>query len=189
MASEHRHAPDHRLLLRRHAGHCNSLSWLTPRPPRRTGCTSPWMPSPTQYSLSSAQMVTNPFQSLPKTYWVNSTPTPPPGRSYQKLKLLCKSLLLKEWEDAAPDPARYPYHHSLAPHAFMGLNKFTLGRLHQMRSGRSYLRVCPTWDSDVRTTCLSCDEAIETFEHAILRCPVLGVRTPRQDLQGKVTLP
>jgi len=128
------------------------------------------MPSPTQCSLSSAQMVTNPFQSLPKTYWVNSTPTPPPGRSYPQLKLLCKSLLPKEREDAAPDPARYPYHPSLAPHPFMGLDKFTRGRLHQMRSGRSYLCARPTWDSDVPTTCPSCDEALETFEHAILRC-------------------
>jgi len=98
-------------------------------------------------------------------------PEPPPGRSYPQLKLKCKNLLMEEWDKAAPDPARYPYQPSLKPHPFMGLDKFTAGRLHQMRSGKSYLRAHPSWDSEVPTTCPSCLSAPETFEHAILQCP------------------
>ena len=76
---------------------------------------------------------------------------------------------MAEWEEAAP---RYPYRPSLRPHPFMGLNKFTAGRLHQMRSGKSCLRAHPSLnDHDIPTTCPRCDEAPETFEHAILRCP------------------
>ena len=79
---------------------------------------------------------------------------------------------MKEWEQPAPDPARYLYRSSLKPHPFMGLKKFTAGRLHQMRSGRSYLRAHPSWsDIDTPTTCPSCGEAPEDFQHAILHCP------------------
>jgi len=110
-------------------------------------------------------------------------PNPPPGRSYPQLKLQCKSLLIKEWEEAAPDPARYPYCPSLRPHPFMGLNIFSPGRLHQMRSGKSYLHAYPSRSDDAPTTCPSCDEAPETFEHAILQCPAKGPSRARH-LQG-----
>ena len=110
-------------------------------------------------------------------------PAPPPGRSYPQLKLQCRSLLIKEWEEAAPDPARYPYRPSLWPHPFMGLNKFTAGRLHQMRSGKSYLRAHPSRSDDAPTTCPNCDEAPETSEHAILRCSAKGPARARH-LQG-----
>jgi len=52
----------------------------------------------------------------------------------------------------------------------MGLDKFTVGRLHQMRSGKSYLRAHHSSDSAAPTTCPSCLSALETFAHAILRC-------------------
>ena len=81
---------------------------------------------------------------------------------------------MKEWEEDAPDPARYPYRPSLKPHPFMCLDKFTAGRLHEMRSGKSYLGAHPSWDSEVPTTCPSCEEAPETFEHAILQCLARG---------------
>jgi len=68
---------------------------------------------------------------------IDHYPEPPPGRSYPQLKLQCKNLLMKEWEEAAPDLARYPYRPSLKPHPFMGLDKLSAGRLHQMRSGKS----------------------------------------------------
>jgi len=94
-----------------------------------------------------------------------SYPEAPLGRSYPQLKLQCQSLLMEEWNNAAPDPARYPYRPSLKPHPFIGLDRFSAGRLHQMRSGKS---AHPSWDSDVPTTCPSCLSAPETFEHAIL---------------------
>jgi len=77
---------------------------------------------------------------------------------------------MEEWDMAAPDPARYPYRPSLKPHPFMGLDMFSAGRLHQMRSGKSYLRAHPSWDDDAPTTCPSSLSAPETFEHAILQC-------------------
>jgi len=85
-------------------------------------------------------------------------PAPPPGRTYPQLKLLCRKLLMEEWELAAPDPARYAYRPSLKPHPFMGLTKVDAGRLHQMRSGKSDLRAHPSWDDDGPTTCPSCSE-------------------------------
>jgi len=55
---------------------------------------------------------------------------------------------MEAWEDAAPDSTRYAYRPSLKPHPFMGLSKFDAGRLHQMRSGKSYLCAHPSWDDD-----------------------------------------
>jgi len=95
-------------------------------------------------------------------------PEPPQGRSYPQLKLKCKNLLMEEWDTATPDPPRYPYRPSLSPHPFIGLDKFSAGRLHQMRSGKSYLRAHPSWDNDGPTTCPRCQSAPETFKHAIL---------------------
>jgi len=77
---------------------------------------------------------------------------------------------MKEWNEATPDPARYPYRPSLKPHPFMGLDKFSAGRLHQMRCGKSYLPAHPSLDNDAPTTCPSCQNAPKTFEHAILHC-------------------
>jgi len=77
---------------------------------------------------------------------------------------------MEEWEKAAPDPARYPYRPSLKPHPFMGLDKLSAGRLHQMRFGKSYLCAHPSWDSEAPTTCPSYFSAHETFAHAILHC-------------------
>jgi len=94
---------------------------------------------------------------------------------------------LEEWEKAAPDPARYAYRPSLKPHLFMGLSKFDAGHLHQMRSGKSYLRAHPSWNDAGPTTCPSCAEAPETFEHVILHC---AAKMPARDhhLQGVTAL-
>jgi len=100
-----------------------------------------------------------------------SYPALVPRRTYPQLKLLCRNLPMKQWEDAAPLPARYKYRPSLTPHPCMGLSKFDACRLHPMRSGKSYFRAPPSCDDTAPTTCPSCKEAPETFEHAILRFP------------------
>jgi len=70
-----------------------------------------------------------------------------------------------------PDSARYSYKPSLKPHPLKGLNKFDARRLHQARSGKSYLRAHLAWDHDLPLTCPRCHEAPETLHHAVLSYP------------------
>jgi hypothetical protein len=56
----------------------------------------------------------------------------------------------------------------------MKLDKFTAGRIHQMRSGKSHLSGQPSWfdrAANTPTLCPYCEEEDEDFPHAILRCP------------------
>ena len=108
-------------------------------------------------------------------------------RPYPHLKLVCRKLLMEEWDMAAPDPARYAYIPSLKPHPFMGLSKFDAGLLHQMRSGKSYLRAHPSWDNPAPTTCPTCMEAPETVEHTLLHCSA-KVPARHRHLQGLTEL-
>jgi len=77
---------------------------------------------------------------------------------------------MEEWESAALDPAQYTYRPSQKPHLFRGLSKFDAGRLHQMRSGKSYLRAYRSWSDAAPTTCPSCKEDPETPAHSVLHC-------------------
>jgi len=178
-----RHSPDHRVLSRKNAGSRLLLSWLHPRPrsKNRAHLSLDALPHSMLFLLGTDGHAPLPVTSqhlLGETYHA-----PPPGRTYPHLKLLCRELLVEEWEMAAPDPARYPYRPSLKPHQFMGLPKFDAGRLHQRRSGKSYLRAHPSWDDDGPTTCPRCSVSPETFEHAILHC---SAREPARSrhLQG-----
>ena len=94
---------------------------------------------------------------------------------------------MEEWEEAAPDPARYAHRPSLKPHLFIGLSKFDAGRLDQMRSGKSYLRAHPSWDDQAPTTCPSCGEVPEDCDHAILHCSAKAPTRIRH-LQGVTEL-
>ena len=54
----------------------------------------------------------------------------------------------------------------------MGLGKFVAGRIHQMRSAKSYLAAHPSWSNeDPDATCPRFDIGPESFQHAILTCP------------------
>ena len=168
--SVHPHAPDHRALSRGTPSACLPLPWQRPRPPakNRTHLPLDALAHLILFILGpdwSAPLPVTSQHLLRKTYTA-----PPAGRAYPHLNLLCRNLLLEDWERDAPDPARYAYRPSLKPNAFMGLSKFEAGRVHQMRSGKSYLRAHPSWDDDAPTTCPSCDEALESFEHTILHC-------------------
>jgi len=165
-----RHTPDHRDLSGKNAGSRLPLPCLQPRPPSKNRAHLPLdaLPHLILFLLGIDGLASLPVTSqhlLGETY-----PDPPPGRSYPQLKLLCKKLLIEELEQAAPDCARYAYRPSLKPHPFIGLSKFDPGRLHQMRSGKSYLRTHPSWDDHALTTCPSCVEVPENFEQAILHC-------------------
>ena len=169
--SLHCHSPDLRALTAKNAGSHLPLPWTQPRPPskNRANLLLDTLPYSMLFLLGKDGLDALPVtsQHLLSDFY----PEPPQGRSYPQLKLKCKNLLMAEWDRAAPDPARYPFRPSRNPHPCMGLDKFTLGRLHQMRSGKSYLRAHPSLVSEVPTTCPSCLSAPETFEHAILRCP------------------
>ena len=70
-------------------------------------------------------------------------PPDPPPNSYTTMKKESRSILLRQWSTMAPPPAGYLFMPSLTPHPFMGLSKFLAGRIHQMRSGNSYLAAHP----------------------------------------------
>src|ERR1700712_2802325 len=94
------------------------------------------------------------------------------ARPYHSLRRRAQTLLLEDWTSAFPTPDYYPYPPRLAPHPFMGLDKFTAGRIHQMRARKSYLANHPSWfDEEPSTLCPHCTSAPESFEHAILICP------------------
>jgi len=87
------------------------------------------------------------------------------------IKSSLKGSLLREWVHQSPPPLSYGYGPSLVPHPFMGLDRFTAGRIHQMRAGKSYLAAHPDWgDPDPILTCPCCEEGPETFDHAVLHC-------------------
>ena len=79
---------------------------------------------------------------------------PPPGtnippaalmaRTYTALRQRAPLKLLDRWSEDFPAPSYYPYLPRLTPHPFMGLDKFIAGRIHQMRSGKSYLAAHPS---------------------------------------------
>jgi len=183
--SLHRHSPDHRSLSAGNAGSRLPLPWLQPRPPSKNRAHLPLDALPHSMLFLLGPDGHNPLPVTSQPLLCVSYPEPTPDRSYPQLKLKCKNLLMKESDEAAPDPARYPYQPSLKPHPFMGLDKFSAGRLYQMRSGKSYLRAHPSWDSDVPTTCPACQSAPETFAYAILHCSAEEPASTRH-LQGVV---
>jgi hypothetical protein len=93
-------------------------------------------------------------------------------RAYGEIKSKLRTQLLQDWALQSPPPLYYKHLPSLRPHAFMGLDKFTAGRIHQMRAGKSYLAAHTTWeDPEASTICPHCEEEDETLSHAILHCP------------------
>ena len=102
------------------------------------------------------------------------TDIPPPQlmlRTYRALKRRARDALLEDWKTLHPSPDYYPYASQLAPHPFMGLDKFVAERIHHMRAGKSYLAAHPSWWSQLpNDTCPRCNSAPESFAHAILHC-------------------
>jgi len=102
---------------------------------------------------------------------VDQRPPPdlPPGRTYSALKSALKRQLLQEWMLQSPHPRYNPYLPTLIPHPFMGLDRLTVGRIHQMGAGKSSFTAHTDWgDTDTDKTCPVCEQGEETFEQAIL---------------------
>ena len=56
----------------------------------------------------------------------------------------------------------------------MTLPKFKAGRIHQMRTNKSYLLAQTDWSSQGRdVTCDRCGQEPQTFEHVVSRCVAL----------------
>ena len=115
-------------------------------------------------------------------------PPDPPRDSYTALKKESRSILLRQWSTLAPPPPGYPYSPSLTPHPFMGLSKFLAGRVHQMRSGKSYLATHPSWfNRELPSLWPRCHASPEIFEHAVLFCKSRS-RQKELHLPGLVSL-
>ena len=166
-----RPAPDHRTLLAKNAESRRPLPGLQPHPPTKNRVHLPFdaVPHSMLFLLGPDELASLPVTS--QNLLAELYPEPPEGQKYTKLRQRYRDLLMQEWKARAPAPDRYPYPPSLKPHPFIGRNKFCAGRLHQMISGKSYLRAHLSWDNDNPTTCPKCSESPETFEHAILSCP------------------
>ena len=97
-----------------------------------------------------------------------------PSVTYQALRTPLIQSLHADWLDISPPvPSYYPYGACLTLHAFTGLPQFICGRIHQMRSGASYLAAhISRRNRDSSTLCPFCEEDDESFQHAILHCPV-----------------
>jgi len=185
--SLHCHTLDHRVLCRGNPGARLPLPWSQHRPPAKNTTHLPLDARPYSMLFLLGPDGHAPLPVTSQHLLGESYPSPPPGRTYPQLKLLSKKLLVEEWEVAAPGPERYAYRPSLKPHPFMALSKFDAGCLHQMRSGKSYLRAHPFWDDDGTTTCPSCNEAPQSFEHTILHCSAKEPARNR-NLQGVTEL-
>jgi len=111
--------------------------------------------------LSSTELVALPLSRIPSI-------------TYQALRAPLLQSLLADWSSLSPPvPPSYPYGACLTPYTFTGLPRFLSGRIHQMRSGASYLAAHVSWwNRDSRTLRPFCEEDDESFHHAILLCPV-----------------
>ncbi|KAH8152734.1 uncharacterized protein LAJ45_02958 [Morchella importuna] len=97
-----------------------------------------------------------------------------------------KTQLLANWQRHYPPPEYYPHPLSITPLPFNDLHKFIAARIHQFRSGKSYLQAQTTWmTTHLPSTCDRCNTAEETTEHTILHCPTLAPN--RDELLQSVT--
>ena len=91
--------------------------------------------------------------------------------AYRAMKRRARTLLM-EHSHPLPLLDYYPYPLLHSPHPFMGLGKFMAGRIHQMRSQKSYLAAHPSWftahDSPL---CPLYGDEPKMFSHAILCRP------------------
>ena len=71
-------------------------------------------------------------------------PIVPRTKPYSSLKREFRVLLMDHWTLQAMPPLYYLYKSTMVPHAFMGLDRFSVGWVYQMRAGKSYLVAHPS---------------------------------------------
>jgi len=163
-----RSADDHRFLLRGSSKAVHLTSWLglavnSPKHlPLDSLCheVSDLIEEIPILPLASTDLVALPLSRIPSV-------------TYQGLRVPLIQSLLADWSDLSPPvPLSYPYSACLTPHPFTGLPRFICGRIHQMRSGASYLAEHVSWrNRDPSTLCPFCEEDDESVQHPILHCP------------------
>jgi len=150
-----RSADDHRFLLGGSSPAVHLTSWLGPAVnsakhlPLDSLCheVSDLIEEISILPLASTDLVAQPLSRVPSV-------------TYQALRTPLIQSLLADWLDVSPPvPSYYPYAACLTPHAFTGLSRFICGRIHQMRSGASYLAAYTSWrNRDSSTLCPFCEE-------------------------------
>ena len=178
---------DDRHLLARNAGSLLPLKWLQLKLPSKYRAHLPIDALAHSMLFLLGPESDQPLPITSQYHLLNSYPEQPRCPSYPQLKQKGCDLLMEEWRSATPHPAKYRYPLSLTLYPFIGLNKFDAGRIHQMMSGKSYLKAHPSWDITEPNTCQRYGEAPEPFDHTIIHCPA---NRPARDhhLQGASNL-
>jgi len=163
-----RSADDHRFLLQGSTKAVHLTSWLGPAVK-----SAKHLPLDSLCHEVSDLIEEIPILPLASTDLVALPLSPVPSVTYLALRTPLIQSLLADWLDISPPvPSSYPYDACLTPHALTGLPRFICGRIHQMRSGASYLAAHISWrNRDASTLCPFCEEDDESFQHAILHCP------------------
>ena len=150
--------PDsHRPLCTRLAPNVMPLNWRTPlrSPPVRTH-----LPVDALAHLTIPLLKDLSYALLIKSTLLPNLPTIPSDEvmtnAYCALKRWAQALMIDKWR-SLPLLSYYPYPLPLFPHPFMGLGKCMAGRIHPMRSQKSYLAAHPSWfNADDSQLCPLC---------------------------------
>ncbi|KAH0611643.1 uncharacterized protein H6S33_010908 [Morchella sextelata] len=110
------------------------------------------------------------------------------GVDQGKMAHRAKQQLLDNWCTHFPTPTYYTYRLDTSPLPFTHLHKFIATRIHQIRSGKSYLRAQQSWiNLHTSPKCRKCGLEDETPDHAILQCNASAL-TRSQTLEGVTSL-
>jgi len=92
-------------------------------------------------------------------------------KTQQALQTSARNVLPQDWATEAPTPPPYEYFPSLTPNPIMGLGKFVVARIYQMRAAKRYLAARPYWfDENSNPSFPRCGTNPESFQQAIGKC-------------------
>lgn len=163
-----RSADDHRFLLRRSPKAVHITSWDRP-----AVNSAKHLPLDALCHLVHDLIKAIPILPLTPSSQAVASSGQEPSTSFAAIRATLEPLLLADWiATSRPPPAQDLFDPALSPHVFTGLPRFIGGRIHQMRSGASYLAAHSSWWNRTDSTlCPFCEEDEEPFPHAVLHCP------------------